>query len=348
MCSDKRRVLSTKSRGGLPRSEITLAEALKQKNYATACIGKWHLGHLPQHLPMRHGFDSYFGIPYSNDMKPTCLMEGEAVLENPAVQATLTRRYTERALAFMEGNRHRPFFLYFPHTFPHTPLHASKAFKGTSRRGLYGDVVKELDWSVGRILEAARRLGLTKHTLVFFTSDNGPWLIRRQRGGSASLLRGGKGSTWEGGVREPCLAWWPGRIRPGSVSAGLASTLDVFPTCLALAGIPLPKDRIMDGYDLAPLLLGTSPSPRKEMFYYRGTRLMACRKGPWKAHFLTRAGYRQKKAKKHDPPLLYHLDHDPSERFNSAKTHPKVIADILEIVARHRKTVKPVKSQLER
>ena len=211
MCSDSRRVLFPDSAEGLPQEEVTLAEALKAQGYATACIGKWHLGHHPEYLPTRHGFDTYFGIPYSNDMRPCPLMRNEEVLEEPAEQATLTARYTEEAIGFIKAHRDEPFFLYFPHTFPHVPLFASDRFKGTSKRGLYGDVVEELDWSVGQVLKALEECDLGDRTLVVFTSDNGPWLTQSERGGSAGLLREGKGSTWEGGMREPAIAWWPGR-----------------------------------------------------------------------------------------------------------------------------------------
>lgn len=345
MASDKRRVLFPNSAGGLPASEVTIASALKTKGYATACIGKWHLGHLPQFLPTRRGFDSYYGIPYSNDMKPSPLMRNEETIEEPADQTTLTKRYTAEAIKFIEGNRDKPFFLYFPHTFPHVPLFASKDFKDTSSRGLYGDVVEELDWSVGQTLGTLRRLGLAENTLVFFTSDNGPWLTQNLRGGSAGLLRGGKGSTWEGGVREPSLAWWPGTIQAASVSQGLASTMDIFTTSLTLAGVEIPKDRVIDGVDMMPMLRG-GESRRNTLFYYRGTRLMAVRKGPWKAHFITQAGYREKPTS-HDPPALYHLEHDPSEKYDVAKKNPAVIADIMKEVERHRARMKMPKSQLE-
>jgi len=346
MCSDRRRVLFPNSGGGLPHSEITIAEALKTRGYATCCIGKWHLGHLPKFLPMQQGFDSYFGIPYSNDMRPCPLMDGEKVVEQPAKQTTLTKRYTARAIEFITANKDKPFFLYFPHTFPHVPLFASGDFKGKSPRGLYGDVVEELDWSVGQVLDTLRTLGLAKKTLVLFTSDNGPWLIMQLNGGSAGLLRGGKGSTWEGGMREPCVVWWPGKIPPGSTATGLSSTLDILPTCLELAGAELPSDRTLDGVSMVPMLLRGGASRRKLMFYYRGARLYAVRKGPWKAHFVTQAGYRDK-PQKHDPPWLFHLDRDPSEKFEVSKKSPTVIADLLKDVERHKAELEPAPSQLE-
>ena len=370
MCHDRFRVLRRNSAGGLPAEEITIADALKARGYATACIGKWHLGNYandPAHHPRRHGFEHYLGLPHSNDMNPTPaapkgatarldqraewwaapLYRNEELVEQPADQTTLTRRYTEEAVKFVQSHADRPFFLYFPHSFPHVPLFASGKFSGTSRRGLYGDVVEEIDWSVGQLLDAIRRAGLDKNTLVFFTSDNGPWLTMGEAGGSAGLLRDGKGSTWEGGMREPGIACWPGRVRAGAVTHELACTMDLFATCLKLAGAELPKDRVIDGVDMSPVLFGAGPSQRNVFFYYRGAQLYAARKGPFKAHFITRAAYGPDAAVQHDPPLLFHLAHDPSERFNVAAEHADVLADIAKEVARHRASVTPVKSQFE-
>lgn len=241
MMSKELRVLFPFSAKGLAPEEITIAEALKDKGYATAAIGKWHLGQESPYLPTDQGFDSYFGIPYSNDMNhsgmpPIPLMQGEKIIEQPADQRTLTKRYTEHSLSFIQKNKDRPFFLYLAHTFPHIPLYASDEFRGASSRGLYGDVVEEIDWSTGQILNELKKQGLAKNTLVFFTSDNGPWLTEKQEGGSAGLLRNGKGTTWEGGMREPAIAWWPGTIQPGQVSQSLATTMDLFTTSLELAG----------------------------------------------------------------------------------------------------------------
>ena len=367
MVSDTRRVLFPDSAGGLQQNEITIARALKNKGYASACIGKWHLGHLPQYLPTRHGFDYYFGIPYSNDMdrapeapkgRPAIfepksdyfkvpLMRNEEVLERPADQTTLTRRYTEEALRFIEKNKGRQFFLYLPHTFPHVPLFASPKFKDTSARGLYGDVMEELDWSVGQILELLRREKLSENTFVFFTSDNGPWLTQDLHGGSAGLLRDGKGSTWEGGMRVPGIAWWPGKIRPGSVTREMAANLDLLPTCVALAGALLPPETILDGVDMSPILFGSGKGKRGAFFYYRDAQFYAMRKGPWKAHFITRSGYPVEDPKHHDPPLLYNLEEDPSERFDVAKENPEVLAGIVKEVEIHRASMIPGKQQLE-
>lgn len=365
MTSKKQRVLREMSRGGLQADELTLAELLKDKGYRTMCIGKWHLGVQPQHLPMRHGFDAWFGLPYSNDMPRPLLREDDAgrvtslgsnpmfrnddVIEHDPDQRQLTERYTAEALRFIEtsADAGEPFFLYLPHTMPHTPIFASEKFAGRSLRGLYGDVVATLDWSTGRILELLRSRGLAEKTLVVFTSDNGPWLIRNQDGGSAGLLREGKGSTWEGGQREPAIFWMPGTVRADVVTTALGSTLDVLPTVAALAGAKLPIERTLDGYDLGPVLRDGSASPRHEMFYYRDDELFAVRRGPWKAHFKTQPAYGTPTATTHDPPLLFHLEIDPSERFDVAGEQADVVAELTALADAHRATVVPVKNQLE-
>jgi arylsulfatase A-like enzyme len=359
------RVQNKNSPGGLPPEEITIARALKGRNYATACIGKWHLGHQPQHLPLSHGFDYFYGLRWSNDMEPArgipkngsgsldpklqwfncALMRNHDILEQPTDLSTLTRRYTAEAVRFIEQNRKQPFFLYFPHTYPHVPLFASPEFKQKSLRGLYGDVVEELDWSVGQVLTALRKHGLAKNTFVFFTSDNGPWITRGLAGGSAGLLRDGKGSTWEGGMREPALAWWPGRIKAGSVNHEIACSMDLFNTCLALAGVPIPNDRTMDGVDLSAMFLGKGRSPRELMFYYNGDELYAVRKGDFKAHLITWTGYSKEPPQKRDTPVLFDLPRDPGERFDVAAEHPAVVADILREVDNHRAKLVPGKRQ---
>ena len=368
MCHDQFRVLRSKSTGHLPHEEITLAEALKPRGYATACVGKWHLGQWannPEGHPSKHGFDHFFGLPHSNDMDAVpgiapkgapgrpdqdpawwsapLYRDGE-LIKRPADQSTLTRRYTGEAVKFIRESKGAPFFLYFPHTFPHVPLFTSDRFK-SSPAGLYGNVIEELDWSVGEVLGALRESGLAENTLVFFSSDNGPWLIQNQQGGTAGLLREGKGSTWEGGMRVPGIAWWPGKIKPG-VNRDIACTMDLFTTCLKLAGADAPKDREIDGLDLTDTLLSGAPSPRKTMFFYRGQQLFAVRKGPWKMHLQTQAAYGQPKPEKHDPPLLFHLEMDPSERFDVAAEHGDVIADLQREVEAHRAGLKPAPSQL--
>ncbi len=357
--SEKKRVINAKDPGGLPQEEITIARALKSKGYATACIGKWHLdGGSGNSLPTRHGFDYYYGLRWSNDMEPSenipkqasssltpdlkwwnaALLRNEKIIEQPADLSTLTKRYTAEAVKFIRDNKKKPFFLYFPHTYPHVPLFASEEFKGTSKRGLFGDVVEEVDWSVGEILKTLRDEKLAGNTLVFFTSDNGPWLIKELAGGSAGLLKEGKGSTWEGGMREPAIAWWPGKIKP-AISRELASSMDLFSTALKLGGAEIPKDRVIDGVDMSGILFDGKKSLRDVMLYYRGDDLFAVRKGNFKAHFQTAPGYApngKMNFEKHDPPLLFNLASDPSEEFNVAKEHPDIIADIHLELEKHR------------
>ncbi len=353
------RVLFPKSTGGIQDREITLAEALKERGYRTMCIGKWHLGHLPRYLPTRHGFDHYFGIPYSNDMDrvkekepPIPLMRDETIIEQPAVQDTLTRRYTDEAVKFVRDRAEaardgHPFFLYLPYTFPHVPLHASPESRGKSPRGLYGDVIEELDHSAGRILQALRETKLAENTLVVFTSDNGPWLSKRLDGGSAGLFREGKATNWEGGVRVPFLAWWPGTIAPGRVATDLASELDLYATCVQLAGGTLSSDLPFDSHSLAPLLQGTGSGTRAEVLYYFDDQVTAIRRGPWKLHVKTlEAMSGRSTSRVQSPPLLFHLEHDPSERSDVAGTHPEVVAELLEAIKAHREGVKPGEPQL--
>ena len=342
------RVLNPRSLGGIQADEITIGDALKRKGYATLCVGKWHLGHLPPYRPTRHGFDHYYGLLYSNDMQPLSLYRDDEEIENPVHQATLTERYTEEALRFIKAHDRAdssPFFLYLAYTMPHVPLAASPRFAGRSRRGLYGDVVETIDWSVGQILALLRDRQLAGNTFVFFSSDNGPWLSRGLHGGSAGLLRQGKGSTWEGGVREPGIAWWPGKIAPAGVAIDLAATMDLFPTCLKLAGAEVPADRAIDGKDLLPLLLGRGKGQREVIYYYIDGDLTAIRKGPWKAHFITQIEFGDRVRDLHDPPLLFNLEQDPSEKYNLTAEHPEIVADLIKEAERHRSSVKPGKPQ---
>jgi arylsulfatase A-like enzyme len=273
------------------------------------------------------------------------LMRDEEIIERPADQNTITKRYAEEAVRFIEAKRNEPFFLYLANNLPHVPLFTSDEFRGTSRRGLYGDVVEEIDAGVGRILDTLKKHNLAENTFVVFTSDNGPWLPFQTHGGSAGLLREGKGCTYEGGMREPTIMWWPGKIKPGIVR-DMGATMDLYTTIVTLGGGDVPTDRVVDGLDLSPALFGQGPSPRQTMFYYRGMRLFAVRKGPYKAHFITQTGYQGDKPVKHDPPVLYHLEHDPSEKYDVAKDHPDVIADIMNEVAKHRAALKPGEDQL--
>jgi arylsulfatase A-like enzyme len=264
---------------GLPDSEVTLGEAFQAAGYRTICVGKWHLGHHPQFRPLKHGYDEYLGILYSNDMRPVELIDGDEVIEYPVVQARLTKRYTERALKFIADNRDRPFFLYLPHAMPHKPLAASEEFYKQSGAGLYADVIAELDWSVGQVFAQLEKLQLDERTLVLFTSDNGPWY-----GGSTGGLRGMKSETMDGGIRVPLLARWPGRIPAGHVSRELASIIDLLPTVLTAAGIDLPQVDVLDGRDIMPLLTSSAASPHEAIFSLRNTQLATVRSGPWKLH----------------------------------------------------------------
>jgi uncharacterized sulfatase len=265
----------------LPADEITLAEALRAGGYATMMAGKWHLGAEAPSLPNDFGFERFFGVLHSNDMQPLPLWRDREIAEaHPVDQRTLTRRYTEEAVAFLEANRERPFFLYLAHTFPHEPLHASEEQAGKSAQGLYGDVLADLDASTGAIADALERLGLTRNTLVFVTSDNGPWFE-----GSAGGLRGRKNDTLEGGMRVPLIARWPGRVPAGQRVEDVALSLDLLPTLLELARLPLPADRAIDGVDLAPVLFGRRGElPERPVFYYADDSLQAVRIGRWKAH----------------------------------------------------------------
>lgn len=368
MCSNKRRVLFPDSKGGIPAEEVTLAEALKQGGYATACIGKWHLGHHKQYLPTSNGFDYYYGIPYSNDMDRAKsapkgrapfwdpkveyfnvpLMRNEEIIERPADQTTITRRYTEETVKFIDEHKEDPFFIYLAHSMPHVPLFRSPEFTGVSRRGYYGDVIEEIDWSVGQVLQKLRDTGLDENTLVVFTSDNGPWLIFGDHGGSAGPLRDGKGSTFDGGMREPTIFWWPKNIPAASVAADVGSTMDLMATFTSLAGLPLPSDRKLDSYDLTPVLKQTGESDRKSLYYYRGYELMAVRHGPWKMHLKTQTGYGQPKPEVHNPPLLYNLEEDPGESRNVTKDHPDVVKTILAEIEQHQSEMVFADSQLER
>ena len=269
---------------GIRSSEITLGEAFQSAGYQTAIIGKWHLGHKAEFYPTRHGFHEYLGILFSNDMRPVQLIDGEKVVEYPLVQATLTKRYTERALSFIERSKDKPFFLYFPQAMPHKPLAASEEFAQKSGAGLYGDVLAELDWSVGQVFGKLKELGLEEKTLVIFTSDNGPWY-----GGSTGGLRGMKSNNWEGGLRVPLIARWPGKIPAGHVSDAPAIMMDIFVTALTAAGIPVPTDRVVDGKDLLPLFTSKAASQHDAIFSMLSNRVVSVRSGNWKLHISYRA-----------------------------------------------------------
>ena len=337
---------------GLNPDEITIADLLKSKGYATSCIGKWHIGHEPKFLPTRQGFDSYYGIPYSNDMtidpeanlaadiklregftldrirneKPkkdfVPLMRNEEVIEYPCDQTTLTKRYTEEAVKFIEENKNKPFFLYLPHTMPHIPLFASEKFKGKSERGLYGDTIEEIDWSVGEIMKSLRDNNLDENTLVIYTSDNGPWKLKGGRGGSAHPLRGFKFQTYEGGMRVPCIMHWKGKVPAGSSCDEIAATIDLLPTIAGLSGAEMPNERTIDGKDIWPLIAGKkgAQTPHEIYFFYKGNKLESARQGKWK---LRRSG------KKSQPVELYDLASDISESKNLAKENEILVNEMI-------------------
>ncbi|MCI0626181.1 MAG: sulfatase [Acidobacteria bacterium] len=343
--------LGPSSRHGINDHETTLAELVKQRNYATAIFGKWHLGHHPQFLPTRHGFDEYFGLPYSNDMwpnnreaspdayPPLPLVEHDRVIQTMPDQTQLSRWYTERAVKFIDRHKTRPFFLYVPHSMPHVPLHVSDQFKSKSQQGLYGDVIEEIDWSLGQILAALKRNSLDDNTLVIFTSDNGPWLSYGNHAGSAWPLREGKATTWEGGVRVPCLMRFPGKIPAGSVSAQPLMTIDLLPTIARLINTELPKHTI-DGRDMWPYIIG---DPKRKhpheayFFYFENNELQAVMSGRWKLYlphaYYTlggqpggrdgrRAEYQERKLEGAE---LYDLESDISETANVAEKQPEVV-----------------------
>ena len=264
---------------GISNDEITLGQAFQRAGYRTCCIGKWHLGHKPEFYPTKHGFHEYLGILYSHDMRPVQVMDGSKTNEYPVVIANLTKKYTARALSFIEKNKDKPFFLYLPHALPHKPLAASEDFYKKSGGGLYGDAVAELDRSVGEVLKKLKELNLDERTLVFFTSDNGPWY-----GGSTGGLRGMKGTTWEGGIREPLIARWPGKIPAGRVSHEPAIMMDLFTTSLLAAGIRVPQDRAIDGKNILSLLISNAKSPHEALFSMAGDKLCSVRSGQWKLH----------------------------------------------------------------
>ncbi len=349
--------LAPKSKVGLNPKEITIAEVLKTRGYATAIYGKWHLGDAPQFLPTRQGFDEWFGLPYSNDMwpnhptnkkfPPLPLYENEKVIELMPDQSLLTKKYTERAVGFIERNKDKPFFLYVPHSMPHVPIFASKEFTGKTGLGLYADVIHEIDWSVGQILASLKKQGLDDNTLVVFTSDNGPWRVFGNHAGSTAGLREDKGTSFDGGVKVPCIARWPGKVPAGSVHRRLAGTIDLLPTFATLAGAEAPTDRVIDGRDMSAVLLGKGGAVphRDTQFIYWGEHLDAMRSGPWKLHF--KHPFRQTLEVGMDGAMgtygtgnieqsLFNLEADPFEKNDLAAAHPDVVARLTALAERMR------------
>ncbi|HLJ11862.1 MAG TPA: sulfatase [Planctomycetaceae bacterium] len=342
--------LGPNDRHGIHDDETTLGQLCKSRGYATAVFGKWHLGHHPQFLPPRHGFDEYYGLPYSNDMwphHPTAgkgfpelpLIEGSKVIAHNPDQSQLTTTYTERAVSFIDRHAGKPFFLYLAHSMPHVPLHVSAKFKGKTERGVYGDVIEEIDWSVGQVLDALKRHGLDETTLVVFTCDNGPWLLYGNHAGSAGPLREGKATTFEGGIRVPFIARWPGKIPAGATCREPAMTIDLFPTIARLIGARLPE-RTIDGSDIGPLLTGRSggKSPHDALYFYWLNRLDAVRSGRWKLHFPhdythpDPAGGDAKPGKLATQKIdlaLFDLEADIGETTNVADRHPDIVARLM-------------------
>ncbi|MFT3948419.1 MAG: sulfatase [Agriterribacter sp.] len=364
--TQKARVLRVESKGGLPANEITIAELLKQQGYHTAAIGKWHLGSLQQYLPLQNGFDYYYGLPYSNDMArvdsvpylkaitepkneyfQVPLIRNNEVIEKPAVQNTLTERYTNETVKFIAEHKKEPFFIYLAHSMPHVPLFPNAKFAGKSARGIYGDIIEEIDWSVGEILKALKQNGIDDNTYIVYISDNGPWKLFKELGGSTGPLYGAKGNSYEGGVRVPAVIWGKGNVAAKQVTE-IGSSLDILPTFAKLAGAGLPTDRIYDGYDLSGVLSGRSnKSPRDEMYYYHADILVAVRKGAHKLLLYgnSEVGYPDA-LKKLDKPALYNLNEDIAERYDIADKHPEIVQQLQALLQQHSKTIQPVEDQL--
>ena len=351
---------------GISDDEVTIAEMLKEKGYATAIFGKWHLGHHKQFLPLQHGFDEYTGVPYSNDMWPINLdgtksppgkgrgdfpdlplVEGNETIElitSYKDQDKLTTLNTEKAVDFIHRNKNNPFFLYVPHSMPHVPLGVSDKFRGKSEQGMYGDVMMEIDWSVGQIMEALKADGLENNTIVIFNTDNGPWLNYGNHAGSSGGLREGKTTSWEGGQRVPCIVKWPGNVPDGVVCNKLASSIDFMPTIASIVGGKLPDHKI-DGVNVLDLWKGNfQAEPRKEFYYYFGkNNLNGVRKGNWKLVFPhAYASYEATVPKndghggsriqmKVDSLELYNLMRDPGERYNVAELYPDILAELIAV-----------------
>ena len=351
--------LGPAAKNGIRPEELTLAEVFKSRGYATAIYGKWHLGDHDPHLPTDNGFDDYFGLPYSNDMwpnhptdkryPPLPLFEGKKVVQTQPDQRMLTTWYTRRAVSFIDKNKERPFFLYVPHSMPHVPLFVSDQFAGKTRRGVFGDVISEIDWSVGQILDALKRHGLEDNTLVIFSSDNGPWLSYGDHCGSAGPLREGKGTTFEGGVRVPAIFRFPGRIPAGAVCREPAMTIDLLPTVAKLIGAGTKQEHAPDGLDIWPLLDNRpgAKSPHDALYFYWDRHLQAVRAGKWKLHFPhayrtmtekkgaggTPGDYRQERIGL----ALYDLEADVGETTDVAARHPDVVQRLTALADRARR-----------
>ena len=376
MIGEKYRVLYENSDYGIPESEITIAEKLKEQNYKTAAVGKWHLGHKQKYLPLNNGFDYYYGIPYSNDMNAvngvTCcpgnnywpqykknpinsnnynmpLIENNDIIERPVDQTTITKRFSEKVVEKIKEMKDDKFFIYLSHSMPHIPIYASDDFIGKSKAGLYGDVIEEIDHGVGIIMNELRKNDLDKNTIVVFSSDNGPWLPFKTHGGSAGLLREGKGMTWEGGQRVPGI-FWGADIKPGVIDQ-IGSTMDLLPTIVDFTNSESISDRVIDGVSIKQTLLNHSPSERDKIIFYREREVYAIRYGKYKAHFIIKGAYNYPPGSNEkivlDTPLLFNLDEDPSEKHNIAEKYPEKVEEIKLIAQNHINSFNPPKSLLE-
>ena len=320
---------------GIPADEVTISEALKGNGYTTAIFGKWHLGHHRQFLPLQNGFDEYYGIPYSNDMQGVVYLRNNEVDSLKVNQKYITKTYTDKAVSFIEKNKNKPFFLFLTHNMPHVPLYASPRFEGKSKRGLYGDVIEEIDWSVGEVVKALKENGLEENTLVIFTSDNGPWLIFDIEGGSAGPLREGKGTTFEGGQRVPMIASWPGKIKPGTVYDDLTTQLDLYPTLIRITGSQKTQTtKPLDGEDLSPVLFGTEKRKKDEFAYYSNGKIEAFRKGEWKIRFVR------------SDTLLFNLKDDIGEKQNLFQSHPEKIKELVSAFTMYTHSIGPTPPSL--
>ena len=353
-----RSVLFPDNAGGLDPKEITIASALKEYDYKTACIGKWHLGHLQEYMPTNHGFDEFYGIPYSNDMRPEGkwdyarenfpplpFLDGLDTIGVSIDQSQFIDMFTKRSIDFIKKNKDKSFFLYLAHTAPHTPLVSDTTQKGRSIRGAYGDVVEELDQSVGTILQVLKDLKIADNTFVIFTSDNGPWGWANVDGGSSGLLKGNKGSVYEGGYRVPAIAWMPGTIKKGTVSTALASTLDLYPTLIAMTGNEISNKKELDGLNIKNTFVNNEPV-RHDIHYYRQDTLIGIRHNEWKMYIKDPNPWNDDLTKK-DIPVLYNIEHDPSEKYNVTSKHSDIVDRIVTLSEEHIKKVTRVPSQYD-
>jgi arylsulfatase len=338
------RVLYADSPYGLNPDEITIAELLKSRGYATGMVGKWHLGDAKPFLPTHQGFDSYFGLPYSNDMTPLNFLRGDEVAERDIDQKAITDRYTDEAIKFLGAqSAAKPFFLYVAYNAPHTPLFQADRWKGKSAGGRYGDMVEALDESVGKILDTLTEKKLADNTLVIYFSDNGPWHIRGEDGGNAFPLRAGKGTCYDGGMRVPCIIRWPGKVPPASVCHEMAINFDFYPTIANLAGAEIPNDRVIDGKDISDLMMAKpqAKTPHEAFFYYTGNRLSAVRSGNWKLKLRTTLQEETEYGKIENPqtpiePKLYNLLVDMGEQKSVLNDHPDVVKRLMSLAEQAR------------